>query len=333
MRAFPADDPAVVWHYTDAAGLLSILRTHTLWATSSPFLNDAGEVELGLDLITRRLSAHVQDIAEAAHLVEKLERSRQSLGSAGSGAFFILSASQHWDSLAMWRCYGGAGESYAIGLDAAAPLLVLGDPEGYPEVDGAPDDGFVIRRRPWAPVVYDPREQCRMVDTALSRVPEVMSTFATLKASKQSAHTAQTGPGHGDLSTLDSPAVTELIDQLEMTLLLTKHQGFLDERETRLATVLYANPEDPGMTARLRTFVRYRPTRYGIAPYLWLTGSAPDTRAGAVGTITPHPLPIRGVAISPSANGHAAEQSLLSMLAAQGYSDVPVQRSSIPFRD
>ena len=42
----PAD--GLVWHYTDAAGLLSITSNHVLWATASGFLNDALEVELGV---------------------------------------------------------------------------------------------------------------------------------------------------------------------------------------------------------------------------------------------------------------------------------------------
>jgi hypothetical protein len=39
-----------VWHYTNAAGLLGILRSNVLWATDAFFLNDAAEVTYGIDL-------------------------------------------------------------------------------------------------------------------------------------------------------------------------------------------------------------------------------------------------------------------------------------------
>lgn len=115
---------------------------------------------------------------------------------------------------------------------------------------------------------------------------------------------------------------------MEQALLLIKHAGFTDERETRHCTVLYRDHADPGRVPA--GMIRYRPTRYGMAPYLCLTGQRP----GGADAVTPTaaPLPIRAVAISPSANGGSATASLRDMLGASGYRDVPVLRSSIPFR-
>lgn len=77
--------------------------------------------------------------------------------------------------------------------------------------------------------------------------------------------------------------------------------------------------------------VRYRPTAYGMAPHLWLTGAAHDAHAGNPFTDTAAMLPIRCVAISPSPNGSAAEKSLAAMLETHGY-QADVRRSPIPFR-
>jgi hypothetical protein len=38
-----ADEHPLLFHYTDAAGLLGILETHQLWATHIGYLNDAEE--------------------------------------------------------------------------------------------------------------------------------------------------------------------------------------------------------------------------------------------------------------------------------------------------
>lgn len=312
-------DPGVVWHYTDGAGLISILRHDVLWATASPFLNDAEEVGLGLGLLMRaaqRLGADGDPFWR-----DVTERVRQSGARHGpsAGVFFILSASRAWDSLAMWRCYGKAREAYAIGLDASVPLQVLGDPDGHPQVD-APDDGLVLRHRPWAPVHYAEADQQRLVTT-------------TLDALQAAARDLGADPRHQPaLQALErmasaGPTVAEsVLDDLEECLLLIKHPGFAEEQETRHSTVLYT-----GEQARTETFLRYRATDYGIAPYLHLTG--PDPRhPGAVGTNHSHRLPVRAVAIGPSPNGAAATESVQSLLRGTGHGDVPVLRSQIPFR-
>ncbi|WP_431841034.1 hypothetical protein [Calidifontibacter indicus] len=79
--------------------------------------------------------------------------------------------------------------------------------------------------------------------------------------------------------------------------MLIKHQGLHDERELRFTTMMFGeHPLDDW-----RSSVRYRPTAYGAAPYLALTGPGPSAEA-------------------PS-----------SPIASHGY-DVPVVRSAIPFR-
>ncbi len=223
----------LVGHYTEGPGLLSILANNVLWATASGYLNDTSEVELGNELLLERFAA----LADARHpsfsdLRDRLAESDVKQGPS-PGWFFILSASTSPDSLAMWRSYGGRGESYAIGLDPAA----------------------------------------------------------------------------------------------EQALLLIKHPGFREEQETRRTTVVFGE----GTRAEALTGVaRFRHTAYGMAPYLRLTGTS-DAAQGPV-TPVPGPLPIRAVAISPTPNGLAAEESLLALLHSQGMPHVPVRRSGIPFR-
>ena len=105
--------------------------------------------------------------------------------------------------------------------------------------------------------------------------------------------------------------MAETLDDIEQALALIKHEGFHDEREVRHTTVLL-RPDDLGAWGGV---VRYRPTAYGMAPHLWLTGTTEDAGAGLPLTDARAPLPIRCVAISPSPNGPAAERSLTAMLA------------------
>jgi hypothetical protein len=324
----PPDE--LVWHYTDGAGLLGILTDHVLWATASEFLNDNAEVRLGAS----RIAAELHESAEAGDPLARLLRSRTRDAETGDGGpspstFFILSAARHWDLLAMWRTYGGLGESYAVGLDPTAPLLVLTDEDAALPAEllsspAAPDDAATadvgyVRQRPWAPVRYGEQEQRQLARAVFDGFgDDVAEARRRLVAGSPTASVVE--------------AMASTLDDVEQALVLIKHPGFMDEREVRHSTSLLHRSGLDGW----RGVVRYRPTRYGIAPHLWLTGSTPDaTGAGAGGhaalTTSAAPLPIREVAISPSANGRAATASLAALLAARGY-DVPVRRSSIPFR-
>lgn len=319
----------LVWHYTDGPGLVSILGHHVLWATSSQFLNDSQEVSLGFRMLADRVEHRAAAGDPLCRLIAEKLRHVEPRQGPSDGHFFILSASRTWDSLAMWRSYGRARECYAIGLDPAAPLLVLGDETGHPEVDGD-DDGFLLRHRPWAPVHYSGIEQEALVDAVLDRLPDQVTRLRERRRD----------PASGGRPTIEdaAPQVADLLDDLEAALLLSKHEGFREEQETRYATVLYRGETTAGRAADVSSFVRFRSTSYGITPYLRLTGSpeGADTTGAAggspAGTTRPAPLPIRAVAISPSPNGPAATASVHDLLVANGYAAVPVRRSMIPYR-
>ena len=327
-EAQPEVEGNVVWHYTNGPGLISILSHHVLWATSAPFLNDQQEVALGGELIIRRLL----ELGEAegadeffAAMAQKVRDGVDHGQGPSPAAFFILSASQAWDSLVMWRNYGGAQESYAIGVDADAPLRVLGDRAIEPTLFGATlGTGINVRRTPWEPVRYAEDEQLALVDAVFDGLPEELTRFRDRL-------------GDFDKTSLDDippeafAELNEARDDLEQALLLIKHSGFVDERETRQAIVLWT-ADDPAARALEARLVRYRSTAYGMAPYLELTGTPDGAPVDEPVAREASPLPIRAVAISPSPNGDDATDSLRGLLTSRGYADVPVLRSAIPFR-
>lgn len=322
----------LVWHYTDAAGMLSILRTDTVWATSSEFLNDRGEVQLGHQLAEERMQerARLEPDSIYGRLGALLRQDRES-GSRpepdDAGAiFFVLSASSAPDSLAMWRNYGGAGESYAIGLDPTQPLRVLGEIEGG---ESSLDEGGRLRRKPWRAVHYDRAAQLRLIDHVLDDRAD------TVEQLRQVAGDVSGGGAVDDLRELLPPAqrdeLERMFGELEDVLLLIKHPGFIDEDEVRASYVLWLQGDRARAMHALRNVIQYRASRYGLAPYLRLTGPGDDPEA--LLSARPCRLPIRAVTVSPSAHGAAAEQSVRDLLAAGGRADVPVTRSGIPFRE
>lgn len=126
--------PPMLYHYTDADGLLGIVKTRTLWATDVQFLNDGSELVYAAD----KISSHARDRAK------ELERSRPSdhwdsgraealYGVAdglddhadGTAARVYVSCfCTQGDLLSQWRGYGRAG-GFALGFDTAdlAPVL------------------------------------------------------------------------------------------------------------------------------------------------------------------------------------------------------------------
>src|SRR5262249_47446801 len=66
----------VLYHYTDAAGLLGILKNQALRATDYQFLNDREEISVGEQLVAQRLK-HLQretgDPAQEAQLEGRSE--------------------------------------------------------------------------------------------------------------------------------------------------------------------------------------------------------------------------------------------------------------------
>ena len=218
----------LVWHYTDGPGLLSILAGNVLWATASGYLNDTSEVELGNRLMLERFTV----LADSHHPVFSALRDRLAESDAKQGPspgwFFILSASTSPDSLAMWRSYGGRGESYAIGLDPAAELKVLVD-------DVAATERVLIRQKGWMPVRYDRADQDALIEAVYAELPDDLAAVAELR-------------DRGNPSTADYlDAVADTLEAAEQALLLIKHHGFREEQETRRTTVVFGEEgQGPG---------------------------------------------------------------------------------------
>ncbi|NHA69504.1 hypothetical protein [Phycicoccus flavus] len=325
----PVADPAadvpdgLAWHYTDGPGLLAILATHTLWATAAPFLNDREEVRLGGRLLAERIleTGSGGDPALTRELAERVSESSERGEGPGPGSAYILSASSAPDSLAMWRLYGGVRESYALGLDPAADLAVLAT--GEVELVAGRRDGLYLYHQGWRPVRYRPEEQRALVDTALTHLGGLAEVLGGR-------------PRDGEPRDEDPPPPPEVearvapfLDAMQEALLLVKHEGFADERETRYAVVLVAG-DGPGGRAAEARLLSYRASAYGLAPYVRLTGADPARPGGPVVTAA-SPLPVRAVAVSPSPHGAESTGSVRRALLAHGY-DVPVHRSAIPFR-
>lgn len=108
--------PDLVYHYTDASGLVGFLNSKKLWSTEYRFMNDASEVELGLN--------HFRFILREMILKEKLDRRRRYLEAVMDevkvplrGSSYVFSFSEKRDDLSQWRGYAKDGFGFAIGFE------------------------------------------------------------------------------------------------------------------------------------------------------------------------------------------------------------------------
>ena len=107
--------PNQLWHYTNTAGLLGILRSGKLWATNTNFLNDTSELLHAKFLAKRSILATLtgtSDEVENTFLQILYEQIEGNIGRP----VFVVSLSSEKDELSQWRAYGSATGSFCLGF-------------------------------------------------------------------------------------------------------------------------------------------------------------------------------------------------------------------------
>jgi hypothetical protein len=116
-----------LYHYTGAEGLLGIVRSGTVWATDSAYLNDASEFRYAVGLIKDVIQEAAADAEpdswkyhclNAIYVVTGDMESPASVGSAQvtDEQSFVVCFSEHGDGLSQWRGYGKSIGGYALGF-------------------------------------------------------------------------------------------------------------------------------------------------------------------------------------------------------------------------
>ncbi len=108
------EPPALLCHYTNQHGLLGIISTAEIWATSVSNLNDRKEFEYAIELAESLITSRIEH--------ESNERKKRHLGYLRNAALnaginiCVASWSSRIDDLSQWRAYSSAGTGYSIDL-------------------------------------------------------------------------------------------------------------------------------------------------------------------------------------------------------------------------
>lgn len=289
-----------VWHYTNAAGAIGIITASEVWATSVGSLNDTAEFAHGISILEGQLSLVLQ--SRYVHPVQKAFMQNAvalARASIDISPLYVFCASEEPDSLSQWRGYGGE-VSYAVGLDVNGEIMAVVDEEREPRRLGP--------RGPWpkwGKVLYGSEEKKDLMLRGLS-------------------FCAAMTPAPGSPETRPGLSVQQASGVLIELSIYCKHEAFRDEREVRLVATV------PDETSA----VRFRPSRFGVAPYIRLAQPpAGNPWSGAWWTVPDHPqLPIGGVCVGPTPHSDAAAQGVRLLLESHDYRGLPVEESTVPFR-
>jgi hypothetical protein len=224
--------PSVLWHYTDAAGLLGIVRKGHLRATHLAFMNDAKEYMHANEMLLKEVqTASPQDPTEPLQhkLLEDMEATLKLTKPENAWPYFVACFSAKQNSLNQWRAYGRGEGGFSIGFDANELERTV-----------IPNNTYL------SPALYDLREQQLLVQEllrwSLQEYPE---------RAQQHRHEEQT---HRQLW------IDELLKHASMAAPILKNSDFAEEEEWRL---IHPPPNDA-------SDVDYLPKPTGLFPYVRL---------------------------------------------------------------
>lgn len=151
------------YHYTDAQGLLGIIKNGRLWATDIRFLNDPSEGSF----LPERLISLMESKPGGINNTERevITGLQDALRNPNSNySSFCTSLSANGDLLSQWRGYGSFGKGYAVGLSLEGLLphpqvasyydVIYGD-DGLEELAFDLLDLFVSSVNKWKDMMFD----------------------------------------------------------------------------------------------------------------------------------------------------------------------------------
>jgi hypothetical protein len=224
--------PAVLYHYTDAAGLIAILEQKRLRATDVFFMNDATEATYAVDFMAREL-----DTKEPTAAVRLLRSALQDVRPVAA-TIFAACLTELPDDLSQWRACAGDGCGYAVGFKHLDNMVEPADFGGQ----------FAVPFK----VNYDGEAHRTFAAQQIADFTESLAQFLSSSPSAADLEEA-------DVVTRFACAVT-----LSNAVVSFKNPGSIREQEWRLVVEWTPSFITPAPT-------EFRASRFGVTPYVPLS--------------------------------------------------------------
>lgn len=193
------DVPEVVYHYCGPDGLLGILQSRHIWATSARHLKDTSERIFAVDLVrsaARRLARKASTDSESLEAIPAALR--MLIQRVEEDTSYVACFSEHADLLSQWRAYAPQTGGFSIGIYASS--IAWGG-------------GWLFGR-----CEYDRASQAEAVESILQDHPKFLDPSCSLD----------------QLIGENDPELRSLIAALLTLVPLLKHPGFSEEAEWRI---------------------------------------------------------------------------------------------------
>jgi Protein of unknown function (DUF2971) len=211
----PSEGPSCLYHYTNTAGLMGIIRSRSLWATDVWYMNDTGEATYAIEMTKRFLDACSPESKEMKSFCFYVKAILNKGWDDNAFSNYIACLSENGDQLSQWRSYG-YGRGFSIGFDSVALQELF-----PPDVSG----GALIRK-----VIYDASLQQRMLSDIYHAAENKLSQ--------------QTDVVVG--------AASGFLIESEMLASSFKHPAFVEEAEVRISVIRLPHDGKPAPDVNFR---------------------------------------------------------------------------------
>jgi hypothetical protein len=286
--------PPVLYHYTDAAGLLGMLNTRRLWATNSGFMNDPTEMEYAARIVRETAQSQVGKYPTA--LFKRVMQNIELVLAAyapDQNDEYLTCFCENGDLLSQWRGYGASGGGYALGFDSRQVGFRYYQNREKPEP--------VLRK-----VLYDQKAQKGLVGRFIGLLLE----WETLRSRK--------GRRNSDIDNSDD-AWYSFNWFISECLNCFKDPAYSEEQEWRV--IQYGR----NMAAEKFVQTQFRASRNRIIEYVELDFTRLSGQKKGQ-------LPLKSIRYGPTLDPKVTERGLWLLCQRNGYGDsIKIERSGVPF--
>jgi hypothetical protein len=293
-----------IYHYTNLNNFISIVENQTLYCTNISFLNDKREYKYGVDLLLGRIDI----LKDSGFNVEILDMLTKHIDLIFKSERYVTCFSKNGDLLSQWRAYANNGKGVAIGFESMMIERRM---------------NLILQRQN---VTYDVKEQTEILDELI----KIMINF--FEDHKEIFDWSEFG-----YEWLVVNAIIELLDNIISGF---KDPAFFEEQEHRLEYII-----DGNMNKREDVEINYRASETQIIPYIKFISeyrrTEIDKEKGRYDNIDiddteifhlKRRLPIHEIIIGPSLDYEMNKLAIEDMLKKNGYNDVVIRKSTIPYR-
>lgn len=295
-----SDNDKCIYHYTDITALYNILKNESLWLTRYDFMNDSTEVNYLVNLIKDEFDGGICSSMKK----ELFEEIRSDIYNASTN-LFILSLTKNSDSLTLWSNYSN-NTGYNLGFHSDRFFYEVRKAsfarEGHNDKVKIKDENHYINFCYCYQVIYDINEQKALLRVALEKIIHLYKGYNHVRVLSE------------DHNYYYLYNYYLLIIKICVYAAYFKNPLFNHEEEYRLAIRVDENLD----------VTKYRVSNGIIIPYIEVSFSED-------GEIK-RKLPLSSITVGSKNNIDIAKNGINLFLNNLKYTNINVEKSSIPYR-